>query len=179
MSDKPVNRSHKELFKEHISNWEDAPGSIAEFGVASGATTRMLARLAPNRRVWAFDTFEGMPREDYTEALDYHNPPGKFNPHKTVEELFRGVKNITPVIGRFADTLDGLTMHPKIFLAYIDCDYYASHKQVLEWLPSRLLPGAMLVFDDYKNCPGAKKAIDEFVEKYNLKLTENEKVVIW
>ena len=169
-----------ELFQELMKTREGLAGDIAEFGVYAGDTTRLLAGLG--RRVWAFDTYNGMPAldYDYNSDQDRCNPPGKFNPCKTPGELFEGYKNITPVVGRFADTLQTIKPSVKFVLVFVDCDYYASHKQVLRWLPRRLVDGAVLVFDDYQRCKGAKNAIDEFLQKYkDLKLEYEDRVIQW
>ena len=185
MSDKPLifkglYNNYTKLFKEIFTMLEDSPGAVAEFGVYEGNTTKILA--AHGREVYAFDTFEGMPNSTYDPRLDGCNPPGKFRPRVSVEQELSTYPNIHIVKGLFADTLPTVPQDLKFILAYIDCDHYLSHKQVLDWLPDYLLPNAVLVFDDYKTCPGAKVAIDEFIAIYkllglNLELVENKVII--
>lgn len=148
----------KAIFDKCWQHLHTVPGCIVEFGVYDGGNTTYLAGLG--RTVWAFDTFEGMPLADYEASLDYANMPGKFVPtHPVLAYLIDiGVK---PVVGRFADTLPGLETGP-IALAFVDCDYYASHKQALDYILPRLSLGGCMVFDDYLGLDGATKAIDEY-----------------
>lgn len=169
------------VFRAAAEALEGREGAIAEFGVYDGRTTRLLASLG--REVYAFDTFEGMPASTYDPILDSHNPPGKFAPQPTTYEGLVRLPNVHVYKGLFADTLPTVPEDLKIVLAYVDCDHYLSHKQVLAWLPRHLVTDAVLVFDDYTSCPGAHKAIDEFMELYRLggvRLTlAYNKVIIW
>lgn len=134
------------------------PGAVAEFGCFDGGATRAMA--SSGRQIYAFDTFEGIPKEDFCRSFDAQNPPGKFKPSEPVAKLFEGFPNITPIVGRFADTLP---LHPDLqfAFAYIDCDLYASYKQVLAYLPQRML-GDYFICDDYTDCDGAARAVDEW-----------------
>ena len=55
----------------------------------------------------------------------------------------------------------------KFSFVHIDLDLYESIKNTLSFIYPRLLKGGVLVFDDYgfASCPGAKKAVDEFVNQ--------------
>ncbi len=140
---------------------KDVPGDIAEFGVYQGWMCRGMAELEPTRTVWAFDTFEGMPKEDHTPELDNDNPPGKWSSDR-VETLERlTFPNVRIMEGRFAETLPKCDASAFAFV-HIDCDTYNGYKQVLEWIPSRLSDKAIVVMDDYPECAGAKKAVDEW-----------------
>lgn len=136
-----------------------SPGAIAEFGCYDGGSTRLLAGMG--RPVFAFDTFQGIPKEDYNASEDGSNPPGKFAPTTTVKELFRGHNNIYPVVGRYADTLPTVGGLQFAF-AYIDCDLYESYKQVLNYIAPRMI-GDYFMCDDYHDCTGARRAVDEWV----------------
>jgi O-methyltransferase len=145
------------------------PGHFAEFGVYNGGGSRELARLDATRMVWAFDTYAGMPSEDYHAGEDDANPPGKWTPAAPPADLFRGIPNIMPVGGRFADTLPSLLFRPlKLLLVHIDCDYYESYRQVLEFLERHMTPGGVAFIDDYEpghNCHGCVRAVDEWLAK--------------
>jgi hypothetical protein len=135
--------------------------------VYHGNGTRELASLDPNRTAWAFDTFEGMPAADYGGAEDASDPPGKWKPNTSnPAEMFEGIPNVRIVKGRFADTLPTVPDGTKFILVHIDCDWYLSHKQVLNWLAdNHLADRAILLFDD-PGLPGAKRAIDEWCSDF-------------
>lgn len=175
-----VSQTHKlDRFREIFEQVKGIPGDLAEFGVYHGNGSRELASLDRARTVWAFDTFSGMPTEGYNAAIDSSDPPGKWKPQASVAELFEGVPNVKIVQGEFRETL--LEPYPdlKLVLVHIDCDWYSSHKLVLEFLENHLQPGAHVVFDDFY-LTGAYKAIKEWSEKMGSKIIfPKEDELIW
>jgi hypothetical protein len=145
------------------------PGDFAEFGVFEGDVVRRMWELREQRQVLAFDTFEGIPSEGYIEELDFNDPPGKWKPREDVVAKLQALPGVVVVKGLFQDTLP-TALVGWLALVHIDCDNYAAHKTIFAWLPDHLPHGAIVVMDDYKNCPGAMKAIDEFVAEHGLKL---------
>jgi predicted O-methyltransferase YrrM len=117
-------------------------GLVLEFGVASGSTIRLLADAAPlsDRRVYGFDSFEGLP-----EAWG-SSPVGHFA--CAIPEV---PGNVELVVGWFADTLPPfLAKHQDdIALLHIDCDLYNSTATVLEALAPRIVPGTVIVLDEF------------------------------
>lgn len=152
-------------------------GDIAEFGVFNGGSTRILSRMFPDRMIWAFDTYDGMPEQDFDPDLD-HDPPGSFKPLHTLEEMFGEYENIIPIQGRFSRTLPMLPLRPKIALAYIDCDLYESARGALSWLSEHLIQGGIIFLDDYATHKGIQKAVDEFVARYKLSF-DGKHVIDW
>lgn len=151
-------------FLAHAMNLAKNDGLILEFGVASGRTITWIADQAVGI-VHGFDSFEGLPEAWYgnyrrgTFARD-HMPDV---PH-----------NVTLIEGWFSDTLPGfLAEHsePVSFL-HIDCDLYSSASYVLSELRDRIVPGTVIVFDEFFNYPGWRqheyRAFMEFVESTGL-----------
>ena len=68
-------------------------------------------------------------------------------------------KGIRLIKGLFEDTLivDG-----PVSLAHIDCDWYDSVMVCLERIVPRLVPGGVLVIDDYDHWSGCRKAVDDY-----------------
>jgi hypothetical protein len=163
-------------FSQLIPVLDGVEGDIAEFGVFNGGNTKHLLKFG--RRVWAFDTYGGLPVEDYTESVDSGNPPGKFSPEHQVLEFFKEESNFYPMVGRFIDTLPLVENNQKFIALFIDCDYYESHWQIFHWLPDHLVENGIIMFDDYDGLEGAKKAIDEFCQKHGQTLRENH-FIVW
>ena len=144
------------LLKE-LSN---APaGDVVEFGVYQGGSLAAMAKAAPDRRMYGFDTFEGMP-----EALWRDGEPhgvGDFGDTSYEAVARKMPENVTLVRGTFPNSAGDLS--PDIALAHLDFDWYESTKAALEWVLPKLVPGGVIVFDDYewKHCPGVRRAIDE------------------
>lgn len=164
-----------------VEKVDGIPGDFAEFGVFEGGIVEMMAKHA-TRTVWAFDTFEGIPAENYMQDLDFSDPPGKWCPPKGTDlRLQENYPNVRVVKGRFEVTLPVLTGPPTFALVHLDCDNYVAYKTILAWLPDHLYPGAIIAVDDYPGCGGCKKAMDEFFARTGLTWTSTEctKWFVW
>jgi len=145
-----------------------AEGLALEFGVYKGTTINHLAKLWPSRTFFGFDSFRGLP-EDWAGSR-----------YSKVNFDRGGTKpkvpgNVTLVEGWFDDTLPPFLQGnagPVAFL-HVDCDIYSSTKTVLDLTVARLLPGAVVVFDEFFNYKGYEqheyKAFFEWVAEHNLK----------
>ena len=121
-----------------------ADGLALEFGVATGATLRIIAEERTSG-VFGFDSFGGLP-EDWRLGYD----AGEFA-HEPPE-----VEGAELVVGLFADTLPAfLDAHPgPVAFVHVDCDLYSSTVTVLGHLAPRFVEGTVLLFDEYFNFPG-------------------------
>ena len=54
---------------------------------------------------------------------------------------------------------------------HIDVDVYEPTKYCIEQLYDKVVPGGLVVFDDYSVVTGATKAIDEFITSVEQKLS--------
>lgn len=69
--------------------------------------------------------------------------------------------NIHLVKGLYQETLH---ITEGVALAHIDCDWYASVMTCLERIEPHLVPGGVIVIDDYNSWSGCKTAVDEYFE---------------
>lgn len=155
----------------------ERPGDIIECGVYRGKTTRLmaelLARSGSGKVLFAADSFEGFPGDGVGQ-----NDTSRFRWRWLLLLKFRGATDVPlrlnnlfaamKIDGRilrgfFESTLPGAGIGELCFI-HLDSDTYSSHKFCLELLYDRLVPGGIIVFDDYRQpkWPGATKAIDEF-----------------
>ena len=155
-------------------------GDYAEFGSCSGTTFFLAYREAKrhghNAKLWAFDSFQGLPRPSESD----HHPSwieGKMV--TTVDEFHaicrkRGIprEKYDLVEGFYEETLPARSATdapPDIALAYVDCDLYSSTKTIFELLGDRMVPGTIILFDEYFNYPNWEqheyKALKEFVKQ--------------
>ncbi len=136
-------------------------GLVCEFGVAGGKTLRHIAGLWAGK-VHGFDSFEGLP-EDWTGTAEQ---AGRFDLKGKLPAL---APNAALHVGWFEKSLPPfLAAHPgPAALLHLDADLYSSTKTVLEALAGRIVPGTVLVFDEYYNYPNWRehefKAFQEFV----------------
>jgi hypothetical protein len=142
-------------------------GLVLEFGVATGRTLNHFARLIPNKTIFGFDGFEGLP-ENWTSRM----PKGFF----ARSVLPRVRDNCELIVGWFENTLPQFVKVSKgapVALLHIDSDLYSSAVTVLTNLEKQIVPGTVIVFDEYLNYPGWQldefKAWQEFVARTGTK----------
>jgi predicted O-methyltransferase YrrM len=157
-------------------------GDVVECGVWRGGVSIMMAAVLKlchsSKRLFCFDTFEGMDEQVKKEAEQGLAPvdwAGSF--HADYVRSLSGLENVKNnflncellddnlvfIKGDVLQTLEDSTNVPeKIALLRLDTDLYDSTKRELEILYPRLVPGGILIIDDYGAWPGCKKATDEY-----------------
>lgn len=128
-------------------------GDWAEFGVATGKSAYRLSNWIPGGcTLWLFDSYEGLP-EDVA-----HLPEGAYKATPPQSLLDRPA--VRDMRGLFEDTVPGWGAPPLAFV-HVDCDLYSSALLVLTHVVPRLVPGAVVVFDEWDW--GEDQAWDESV----------------
>lgn len=157
---------------------EDHPGHFVECGVAAGGSSSLLSWVVKRhsrrpRKVYSFDTFEGMPpptSEDHHEGLAADATGWGTSTCAAPAESLLGVCRIlgtldivVPVKGLFQDTLP---IHREdigpIALLHMDGDWYDSTMDILRNLYDSVVPGGYVQIDDYGHWAGCRKAFHEF-----------------
>jgi O-methyltransferase len=160
-------------------------GDIVECGVWRGgsmmlAALELVRRETVDRRLWLYDTFAGLPRPDpidvdvlgnrAVDGWEAHTLPGGQTLWAYADEadVRRNMaltgypeQRMRFVPGLVEETIPA-TAPQRISLLRIDTDWYASYRHVLRNLYDRVVPGGVLIFDDYGHFGGARKAVDEF-----------------
>lgn len=148
-----------------------APGHIVEFGTYRGGNALFMAHICkelhPDMKIYAFDTYEGMPETD--AERDAHRA-GDFE-DAGYEEILRLIEkqqldNLVLVKGLFEDTApDALKEIGPVRLNHIDCDIYSAVKYSYDVSIPNMVDGGYWVFDDalYSSCIGAMEAVEELV----------------
>ncbi len=155
---------------EFASHNVKVDGMFIELGVCTGKTINFIAALNPHKKIYGFDSFEGLP-EDWVRT-DKTYPAGSFG-FKNPDQLPPVLHNVELVKGWFKDTLPQfLKTHgsgePVAFL-HVDSDIYSSAATAFIILGPRIGPGTIIVFDELYNYPGYEnhefKAFQEFLSK--------------
>ena len=162
-------------------------GDIVECGVWRGGNMMLakdLCRDSPvARRFYLYDTFAGMaePTDDdvshlerpahetYSETRRETHTDWAFASLEDVKENFRRAQlldeSVIFVKGKVEETLREEQKQPtRIAMLRLDTDWYESTKIELEVLYPLLVPGGVLIIDDYGHWAGARKAVDEYFE---------------
>lgn len=167
--------AHYELYKM-VS---DIPGAIVECGVFKGvsfarwATFRELFSNHFSKKIIGFDVFGKFPETNFEadkpRIEKWKNSAGdqsisrqqlrEILQHKQID------KNIELVEGDITKTVpEYLAQHPelKISLLNLDTDIYEPAVTILEQIYPRIVPGGLLILDDYGVFPGETKAVDDY-----------------
>ena len=184
--------THYELYKKII----DLPGDIVECGVYKGSslirflTYRDMLENSMSRKIIGFDAFgefpvtENLSKNDL-KFIDQFNKSGGAGIEKNMldkclkykkfinYELIKGDVNLT--------VADYLSENPalKISLLHLDMDVYEPTIFCISKLWERIVPGGIVLIDDYSTVEGATKAIDEFLSLHKIKIYKPSFDVFW
>ena len=163
------------------ANRRQLPGDIVECGVWNGGSAAIMGVASmenaidkPKRKIWLFDSFEGLP------------PPGDQDGELEKQSYFPGwnkgsVALVEKVFARFGFPKENLKIVPgwfnetiirepidAIVLLHIDADWYESVKIVLDLLYPRVVPGGYIVLDDYGLWPGCRGAVLDYLSEHHI-----------
>jgi len=179
--------AHYEFYRMVI----DLPGDIVELGVYRGASLMSFANFLEIRnmgdrqkQVFGFDNFLGFTTVDKKDGKQddrVHKEQSGFDssvfeeilrdsisiydrdrfiPYKPRVILVKG--NIEEMVPKFVEETPGL----RICLLHFDCDMYSPTKVGLEYLWPLVVPGGVVLFDEYGIRPweGESEAVDEYFQ---------------
>lgn len=171
---------------EGVNNVEinQLDGILVEAGCALGGSAIVMAKSKTRQRpIFLYDVFGMIPPPSTRDHADAHEryqeitsgqargiKDGEYYGYEEnllakVEESFEAydlpltANNIHLVQGLYEETL---IIDQPVALAHIDCDWYDSVMTCLEQIVPWLVPGGMLIIDDYEEWSGCRKAVDDF-----------------
>jgi O-methyltransferase len=167
-------------------------GAVVESGVWRGgsmmAAALTLLRLGDtSRELVLFDTFDGMPQPaagDVKYSGDEALPrwerertgTGSSWCFAALDEVRRNLggtgypaSRIHYKQGKVEATLPSHAPD-EIAILRLDTDFYASTRAEMEHLFPRLVPGGVLIVDDYSHWQGCRRAVDEYLERTRIPL---------
>jgi glycosyltransferase involved in cell wall biosynthesis/ubiquinone/menaquinone biosynthesis C-methylase UbiE len=176
---------------------ENVPGNFVECGEAAGGSAMLLALVVQKhsrtpRKVFAFDTFTGMP--DHGEADTAQGIPADETgwgagtcaaPEEFVLAQCRrlGVDGIVETRKGLFDNARPLHRDEigEIALLHMDADLYSSTMTILNNLFFHLNSRGLIQIDGYEACDGCKKAINDFsrINKLNFEMHEIDDIGVW
>lgn len=167
--------------------YKNIPGDFVECGVWKGGNLILMKKflekeLIDTKKIYAFDTFEGMSQPDENDyelsnnvsAEDLLKKDTKKKSNvwgicsledvkKNLLKNLKDIDNIYFIKGKVEKTLNFEKNIPeKISLLRLDTDWYSSTKKELEILYEKVSSGGIIIIDDYGHWGGSKKAVDEF-----------------
>lgn len=179
----PLNRTAGLLAAVDYTETAELHAAVVECGVWRGGSMmavalRLMELSATPRDLFLCDTFEGMTKPTAVDVSirgnskldDWNRDPaaaqeGAAVSLEAVQENMRRTgydeTRIHYLKGPVEQTLPG-PIPDKISILRLDTDWYESTKHELETLWDRVLPGGVVIVDDYGEFEGARKAVDEF-----------------
>jgi O-methyltransferase len=177
---------------EHVAR-AGIKGAIVECGVWRGGSMMMaaltlLALGKTDRNLFLFDTFAGHPRpnpeRDHKEHYEFWLRRKRTDQSSSWAEValeeVRGNLASTGYPSEKLSFVKGIVQETipanapgAISLLRLDTDWYDSTNHELHHLYPRLVPGGVLIIDDYGEMRGQKQAVDEFCERNGLALLLN------
>ena len=149
-------------------------GDFVECGTYKGGSAAIIApRLLEDRKLWLYDSFEGMPEssdKDGTAARQFVGE-GKACVEE-VRQLVRrsGAPEDRLVIrkGWFQETFSE-PLPEKVALLHCDADWYESVMLVLETFYPLVSDGGIIILDDFGYWEGCREAFYDYCHRHNLK----------
>jgi O-methyltransferase len=153
-------------------------GDVCEFGVGQGVISSLFAHEIKNtdRNLWLFDSFEGFAKPSDKDVLigDILNLgsveayEGKLSFPEYLVRTRLSDMHFPPertriVRGFIEKTIHGPDLPKTVCFAYVDFDFYEPIRTALNFLDTVLVPGGIMIVDDY-GCfsEGVKIAADDF-----------------
>ncbi len=149
----------------------NSSAAILEVGVWRGGTAGIMAQQLSNfnskTTLYLADTFKGVAKAGANDSF-YRGGEHNDTSEQIVEDLlklkvkypyYKILKGIFP-----EDTAHEIKAEEKFALCHIDVDVYDSAKDILEWVWDKLIPGGVVVFDDYgfHSCTGVTKLVEQY-----------------
>lgn len=158
----------------HLANviLDKLPGDVVEmgccWGVAAVYEQTLLNEMCPDKELYLYDSFEGLPeklpQDDNEVAIKF----GEGMMATTIEKLNSNFKSVgldkpKHVAKGWFDEIPDEKYPEQICYAFFDCDFYTSMKDCFKIIYPKLVKGARVLVHDYnwEVLPGVKIACDE------------------
>jgi O-methyltransferase len=150
-----------------LVNEQKIPGDFVECGTFKGGSAALLSKhMTPNRHLWIYDGFRGLPETTTPDGIEAKQWVGMFKASADdVKYIMETVKTdcsqYTIVEGDFEKTFsESLPEH--VALLHCDADWYRSVLLVLETFYPLIPKGGCVILDDFGFLEGCREAFYDF-----------------
>ncbi len=177
----PTGAANINILCEMIERTCRLDGDIADCGVFIGGSTIGMGLYMRERgiakTIYGFDSFEGFDEESAAKDMELGGVKNEdrhlhgFSStsfEKVVAKVNRyHLQSVKLVKGYFSESLPTLSSSVRFCFAHLDVNLYDFYKQCLEFFYYRLVPGGIILLDEYNDppSPGCNKAVDELLGK--------------
>jgi len=167
-------------------------GDVVECGVWKGGSVMvcasvMLAKSDLERKIYLYDTYSGMTKPTDRD-VDYLGVTAKEKWWRTDAWKWTCVSldvvrsnilstgfpenQLVFVKGKVEETIPTIVPE-KISILHLDTDWYASTYHELVHLFPKIVPGGVIIIDDYGHFKGAREAVDQYIRERGTKILLN------
>lgn len=153
-------------------------GSVVECGTWKGGMIAGIAQvMGADHEYYLFDSYEGLPpvtekdgesaaawQNNVSSGLFYDNCLASVNDARSAMSK-AGINAPNIIKGWFEDTLPGIEIPGGIALLRMDGDWYDSTMQILKNLFPQVLPGGLIIIDDYYTWDGCTRAVHDYLSE--------------
>jgi len=177
LSDNAYRRQRHYTLVQLFRNTLEIPGQVAECGTFHGLSAYQISKIIKesqmDKRFHIFDSFEGLSeikeedRSDDVKVSDSELRTQFAYGIDLVRKNLEGFDFVELFKGWIPERFQEVAEHEYSFV-HVDVDLYEPIKECIDFFFPRLSKGGIMVFDDYgfsPQFPGAKKAVDEFLNK--------------
>jgi len=144
-------------------NQSTIKGEFAEVGVFKGFSAEIINKAKGNKKLFLFDTFEGLPKINKKIDRSFKEAMFKSN-YNLVIKRFEKYNDVFIYKGNFPESAIEI-QNFKFAFVHLDVDIYDSTKKCLEFFYPRLNRNGIIISHDY-HTKGVKKAFNEyFIDK--------------
>jgi len=175
----PTGAANINILCQMIDRTKHLDGDIVDCGVFFGGSTIGMGLYLRQHRIdkviYGFDSFEGFDPETAAKDMelggleneDRHLHGFSATSYEMVQHKVNRYRlhNVKMIKGYFRDSFPKLSQALRVCFAHLDVNLYESYKECLEFFYGRMVPGGIVLFDEYNDppWPGCNKAVDEFL----------------
>ena len=141
-------------------------GDFAECGVFRGGTSLLVARVLADtgKSFYLFDSFEGLSQPD--DQFDNYYKQGDFahTSPESIRQLLGEHAGLATILKGWVPQTFAEVSSDRFAYVHVDVDLYDPALACCRFFHDRLVPGGVLIFDDYgfPSCRGERHAVDQF-----------------
>ncbi len=156
-------------------------GAVVECGVWRGGMIAGIAEILGDSREYVLcDSFQGLPKaqsidghaalawQSDTDSPNYHDNCAAAEREARTAMALSPARRVQVIAGWFEETLPGVRVDRGIALLRLDADWYESTWACLDALYDRVVPGGLVIVDDYYTWDGCARAVHDFLSRRRL-----------
>jgi hypothetical protein len=149
-----------------VKSTERVPGDLAEVGVYTGGSARIICEARAHKALHLFDTFEGLPSVDPVDTTPWNGHSFAKGQYRSsldrVSAYLTEYADVHFYVGVFPETGDAVRDRRFAFV-HLDVDTFRSTLEALSFFYPRMSPGGIIISHDYASSKGVRTAFGSFL----------------